>query len=178
MKNALIAAVLMAGLIGSARAADFGELAVSVGELRAAIARGDGAAKPPADGRAMKAGSPKGGPVAAPVRISASPEDSRISDQEAYRRDSMDVSRDTLTEFGSACSLGRSSSEAMSNAMLMLNQPVVRQQTNISVWTGPHYSGAYVQAPYRVLGEATVTRISIVSKANWLACIPVQGRIR
>lgn len=89
-----------------------------------------------------------------------------------------DFSGDKLVEFGSVCDLGKNPTDAVSGAMLRLNEPIIRLQTNVNVWTSATYTGTYVQAPYRVLGEASVTRISAVAKYNWLACIPVQGRIR
>ena len=48
----------------------------------------------------------------------------------------------------------------------------------MNVWNGGTFSGTYVRAPYRVIGEATVSKISSIARYNWLACIPVQGSAR
>jgi len=92
--------------------------------------------------------------------------------------DPLDISNDKLVEFGSVCELGKNPADAVANATLLMNQPVIRLQTNINVWTYTSYTGAYIQAPYKAIGEAAVSKISGLAKYNWLACIPVQGRIR
>lgn len=89
-----------------------------------------------------------------------------------------DFSGGKLVEFGSVCDLGKNPTDAVSSATMLLNEPIIRLQTNVNVWTSATYTATYIQAPYKVLGEASVTRISAVAKYNWLACIPVQGRIR
>lgn len=93
--------------------------------------------------------------------------------------DPQDISGDKLVQFGSVCELGQNQADAVSRAAQLLNEPFVRQRTNVNVWTNAGtYTGTYVRAPYRVLGEATVSKISSVSRYNWLACIPVQGGMR
>lgn len=97
----------------------------------------------------------------------------------ANQQDPKDISGDKLVQFGSVCELGQNQADAVNRASLQLNEPFVRQQTNVNVWTNAGtYTGTYVRAPYRVLGEATVSKISSVSRYNWLACIPVQGSLR
>ncbi len=88
-----------------------------------------------------------------------------------------EVAGDKLVGFGSICAMGKNSTDAVNRAMLLLNEPFVRLRTNINVWTSATYTGTYVQAPYKVLGQASVTRISAVATYNWLACLPVQGRM-
>jgi len=93
--------------------------------------------------------------------------------------DPKDISGDKLVQFGSVCELGQNQADAVSRASLLLNEPFVRLRTNVNVWTSAGtFSGTYVRAPYRVIGEATVSRISSMARYNWLACIPVQGSAR
>jgi len=95
------------------------------------------------------------------------------------QQDPKDISGDKLVQFGSVCELGKNQADAVNRAAQLLNEPFVRQQTDVNVWTNAGtYTGTYVRAPYRVLGEATVSKISSVSRYNWLACIPVQGGTR
>ena len=97
----------------------------------------------------------------------------------ANQEDPKDISGDKLVQFGSVCELGQNQADAVNRAAQLLNEPFVRQQTDVNVWTNAGtYTGTYVRAPYRVLGEATVSKISSVSRYNWLACIPVQGSPR
>lgn len=92
--------------------------------------------------------------------------------------DPLDVSGDKLVEFGAVCELGKNPAEAVAAATLLLNQPVVRLQSNINVWTYATYSGSYLRAPYKVSGDPAVSKISVMAKYNWLACIPVRGSLR
>jgi hypothetical protein len=93
--------------------------------------------------------------------------------------DSQDISRDKLVQFGSVCEMGQNQADAVSRASLLLNEPFVRLRTNVNVWTSAGtFSGTYVRAPYRIVGEATVSKISVMARYNWLACIPVQGSQR
>lgn len=95
------------------------------------------------------------------------------------QQDPKDISGDKLVQFGSVCELGQNQADAVNRASMRLNEPFVRQQTDMNVWTNEGtYTGTYVRAPYRVLGEATASKISSVSRYNWLACIPVQGGTR
>lgn len=92
------------------------------------------------------------------------------------QEDPQDISGDKLVQFGSVCELGQNQADAVSRASLLLNEPFVRLRTNVNVWTSAGtFSGTYVRAPYRVVGEATVSKISSLARYNWLACIPVQG---
>lgn len=95
------------------------------------------------------------------------------------QEDPKDISGDKLVQFGSVCELGQNKADAVNRASMQLNEPFIRQQTGVNVWTNAGtYTGTYVRAPYRVLGEATISKISSVSRYNWLACIPVHGSIR
>ena len=92
--------------------------------------------------------------------------------------DPKNISGDKLVQFGSVCELGQNQADAVSRAAQLLNEPFVRQRNDMNVWNGGTFSGTYVRAPYRVIGEATVSKISSIARYNWLACIPVQGSAR
>ena len=93
--------------------------------------------------------------------------------------DPKDISGDKLVQFGSVCELGQNRADAVSRAAQLLNEPFVRLRTNVNVWTSAGtFAGNYVRAPYRVIGEATVSKISSIARYNWLACLPVQGSLR
>jgi hypothetical protein len=92
--------------------------------------------------------------------------------------DPKDISGDKLVQFGSVCELGQNQADAVSRAAQLLNEPFVRQRNDVNAWNGGSFAGTYVRAPYRVIGEATVSKVSSIAKYNWVACIPVQGSPR
>jgi len=61
--------------------------------------------------------------------------------------------------------------------MARLNAPVVILSSSIGPWDGTNYSGEYLRAPYRIMGEATVARVSVLADYGWMACVPVKGSL-
>ncbi|OGR68373.1 MAG: hypothetical protein A2081_02150 [Elusimicrobia bacterium GWC2_61_19] len=103
---------------------------------------------------------------------------SKAAEALSVPEDPKDISGDKLVQFGSVCALGQNQADAVSRASLVLNEPFVRLRTDVNAWNGGAFSGTYVRAPYRVIGEATVSKVSSIAKYNWVACIPVQGSPR
>lgn len=78
--------------------------------------------------------------------------------------------------FGTVCSSGRNKADALTRLMTSLNdQPYARLYVDLSVWTKAKYTGQYVKAPYRLLGEVAYSRISHLAEYGWLACAAVEG---
>ncbi|NOU26974.1 MAG: hypothetical protein HOO96_03625 [Polyangiaceae bacterium] len=80
----------------------------------------------------------------------------------------------TLVTFGTACALGASDDDARSAAFSRMNDPYIKLQTDLSASDG-EYTGKYLKAPYKVVGDVTSRRLMTIAEYNWMACVPLQG---
>lgn len=83
---------------------------------------------------------------------------------------------DTLVQYGTVCRIGKDPTDALARVMSTLNDPVIKLETDFSVYTGSRQTGEYLKGPYAIVGQAVSTRISIIAGYNWLSCLPVQGQ--